>query len=870
MEGELLRIEDIMNYYESSMPYSDREDVPRGVLTAYAQHSLFLWENVAWCRQLPVDIFLENVAAYRVNSERIEDCRHWFYEMVMPLLCGLSWEEAVLEVNLWCCANAAYHQADERTANAVTVYKSGYGRCGEESTFAVTVLRSVGIAARQVYAPLWSHCDDNHAWVEVWWDGKWQYFGACEPEPVLNRGWFDLPASKAMLVHARTFGAALGQQEVIGRTGGVTYYNATAHYAETAEVVFCCVDEADRPLAGAVVKLEILNYAHFGTIAMLAADEEGRIRARLGLGSLHLSCFRDSAALCALVRIEKSGELPVKFKAPPQDLWMENRFYAPAYRRPCLPSCANKYETKTDFETALHTLPGSACKRHAGKGKEMDPESVMEFQKKIEAAKARRQQRILGYYDPVRGGRFPEAEGILRMAGGNFEEVIRFLEMDDNPCRLKLLKALAQKDYYDCRADILQEHLDCALSFAGQEGMEEDVFVNYVLNPRIEYEELSCWRRALAQELAGSAVRYREEPRLIWEEICSRLNLLTALPVKDSVCDTLRMNPLSTYKSGRGSLVDQKILFVAIARSLGIPARLNPETGEPEFYQRDEFYPANPEIEAEGSYQTAYRLNSAGKAGSGQKAKAQKGGRLHFLAGGEKSWVYWTDWCLEYLKEDGYHALDLRERKWEDGQFSLAVRQGCYRVTTVVRLPDGDQLEKEFCFRKGEEDRMIRLERHRVDWEMQAKGLLQIKVRTQNGSADLNSLRKGKKAAYIWLREGEEPTEHILNELLERISDVKNHQDSIFLLCREPAKPSGILEKLLQAAGNIGFYQVDSFDAAERIAETMGVVGQLKYPLAVAVDEAGRDPLPQCNHTSQTKKNMIKYILTQKLKGIGR
>ena len=50
--------------------------------------------------------------------------------------------------------------------------------------------------------------------------------------------------------------------------------------------------------------------------------------------------------------------------------------------------------------------------------------------------------------------------------------------------------------------------------------------------------------------------------------------------------------------------------------------------------------------------------------------------------------------------------MDLRERKWEDGQLSLAVRQGCYRVTTVVRLPDGDQLEKEFCFRKGEEDRM--------------------------------------------------------------------------------------------------------------------------------------------------------------------
>ena len=73
------------------------------------------------------------------------------------------------------------------------------------------------------------------------------------------------------------------------------------------------------------------------------------------------------------------------------------------------------------------------------------------------------------------------------MSGGNFEEVIRFLEMDDDPYRLKLLKTLSQKDYYDCRADVLQEHLECALAFAGGEGVNEDIFVTCVLNPRIEY-----------------------------------------------------------------------------------------------------------------------------------------------------------------------------------------------------------------------------------------------------------------------------------------------------------------------------------------------------------------------------------------------
>ena len=33
----------------------------------------------------------------------------------------------------------------------------------EESAFLVSALRSVGIPARQVYVPRWSHCGDNHA-----------------------------------------------------------------------------------------------------------------------------------------------------------------------------------------------------------------------------------------------------------------------------------------------------------------------------------------------------------------------------------------------------------------------------------------------------------------------------------------------------------------------------------------------------------------------------------------------------------------------------------------------------------------------------------------------------------------------------------
>ncbi len=808
-----MRIKEVLDFYKGSMPYCDKEDVSEAVLDAYARHALFLREKVEWCRQLPEDIFLENVAAYRINSERIEDCRRFFYDLVMPQLAGLSLHEAILRVNLWCAANATYHQADDRTANAVTVYKSGFGRCGEESTFAVTVLRSVGIAARQVYAPLWSHCDDNHAWVEVWCDGRWQYFGACEPEPVLNRGWFDLPASKAMLVHARAFGAARGQQEVIGRTGGVTYYNVTAHYGDTANVVFVCTDETGRPLAKTCVRLEILNYAHFGSIAALYTDESGRIAVRLGRGSLRLSCLKSAVyaeraknqsaclqsgqnaaeteersskvlqEISALVRVEKSGELLVKLKAQERESWNALRFFAP--------------------------------KGSLRESKENDPEVFAAYQEKTEAARAQRERRISSYYDAERGGHYPEAEEILRAAAGNFKEVLRFLEKDDSPYRLKLLKVLTQKDYYDCKADMLEEHLEYALGYAGQAGVKDDIFVQYVLNPRLENEELSCWRRGLSEALAEKATQYRENPRLIWTDICEPL-----CPPTEDAYDTLRIQPLSAYRSGKAGSADQKNLFVAAARSLGIPARLHPETKEAEFYQGDAFCPV---------------------------IVAAAGGTLTLLAEGKKGWSYWTDWCLEYLEADGYRPLQLSDKKWADGKLSLPLKRGSYRITTVVRLADGDQLGKTYCFEMGKEDRSIMLKRHEGAHDRDGKKLPPIKVCAQAGGAEPVSLQPGKRAACIWLREGEEPTEHILNELLERISDVKNVRERIFLLSHEAPRPAGTLQRLLRVAEGIGFYQPESFDTARQVAAAMGME-QSKYPLAVSIDEAGRGIYATCGY----------------------
>ena len=134
-------------------------------------------------------------------------------------------KDAIIDINYWCAQEATYQATDDRTISPMGVYKSAFGRCGEESTFGVTAFRSVGIPARQVYAPRWSHCDDNHAWIEVYCEGKWHFLGACEPEEILNKGWFTSASSRAMMIHSKWFDYVKPNEGVVGKSGMATTLN---------------------------------------------------------------------------------------------------------------------------------------------------------------------------------------------------------------------------------------------------------------------------------------------------------------------------------------------------------------------------------------------------------------------------------------------------------------------------------------------------------------------------------------------------------------------------------------------------------------------------------------------------------------------
>ena len=225
-----------MEFLYAYMPLSDLADYKSDFFLKNSRFALQARDEMAWGKTIPEEEFLHFVLPLRVNNENLDNFREVMYPEIKARVKGLSMKDAALEINHWCHEKVSYRGTDSRTSAPLSAVKKSFGRCGEESTFTVTALRTAGIPARQVYTPRWAHSDDNHAWVEVWIDGKWNYLGACEPDVDLNMGWFSEPSRRAMLVHTRAYGHYFGNDPVITATDRFSELNLTANYATVKKI----------------------------------------------------------------------------------------------------------------------------------------------------------------------------------------------------------------------------------------------------------------------------------------------------------------------------------------------------------------------------------------------------------------------------------------------------------------------------------------------------------------------------------------------------------------------------------------------------------------------------------------------------------
>lgn len=513
--------------------------------------------EMPWGETVPDREFLHFVLPVRVNNENMDESRKVFYEELKERVKNLSMYDAVLEVNHWCHEKVTYTPSDSRTSAPLATVRTAHGRCGEESTFTVAALRSVGIPARQVYTPRWAHTDDNHAWVEAWVDGKWYFLGACEPEPVLNLGWFNAPASRGMLMHTKAFGNYNGPEEVLSRTPCYTEINVTENYAPTATTVVRVVDNNGAPVK-ATVEFKIYNYAEFFTAARKECDDNGITSLTSGCGDMVAWAYKDGNFGFGKFTAGTTDTLTVvldKDAGYSASLTMD--ITPPAERNTVPELTAEQVEKNTKRFAHEDSI------RNAYVATFITPEAVAALADSLS---------------------LPEGtlQSIFKQSRGNHNTISAFLTGIEAPMRdraLRLLQVISAKDRRDIPAEVLTDHL----MMTTNDGEGTALYDRYVLNPRISNEMLTPYKSFFANAIAADkAAEYRKDP-MLWVEWCTK-NITI-----DSKWNPLMltMSPMGVWDMRVADPHSRDIFFVAAARSMGIPARIDEVTGKTQYAGND-------------------------------------------------------------------------------------------------------------------------------------------------------------------------------------------------------------------------------------------------------------------------------------------
>lgn len=183
------------------MSENDKKSLTAEFLTENLDLALKARATFPWAKNVPENIFFNDVLPYAVLDEPRDPWRADFLEKAAPLIKDAktaSEATQILNRDFFKLINTHYNTKRERTNQSPKEsIAQGKATCTGLSIILVDVCRSIGIPARAVGTPMWWDKSGNHTWVEIW-DNGWHYTGADEyDEKGLNHGWFRENASKA-------------------------------------------------------------------------------------------------------------------------------------------------------------------------------------------------------------------------------------------------------------------------------------------------------------------------------------------------------------------------------------------------------------------------------------------------------------------------------------------------------------------------------------------------------------------------------------------------------------------------------------------------------------------------------------------------
>lgn len=738
-----------LTFMYAYMPIGDITDYSGDFYLKNIRSSFQARNEMPWGDSIPEDIFRHFVLPVRINNENLDESRMVFFDELKDRVKGLSLYDAVLEVNHWCHEKVIYTPSDGRTSSPLASVKTAYGRCGEESTFTVAALRSVGIPARQVYTPRWAHTDDNHAWVEAWVNGKWYFLGACEPEPVLNLGWFNGPAYRGMLMHTKVFGKYNGPEDIMERTDGYTEINVIDNYAPSAKAVITVTDANGKPVKDALVEFKIYNYAEFNSVARKKTDADGKCSLSAGKGDMLVWASKDGKFGYSKVSFGKDGEVTIALNKKPGDV-----------------------ET-----IALDIIPPVDGSIPA----EVTPEQKEANAKRLLEEDAIRNKYVATFYTEEKAEALAKELGIDPMktedfmigSRGNWMEIEKFLRETPAEKRaqaMALLDVVSAKDLRDTPASVFTDHLN------NTPAVQSEWFNEYIMNPRVANEFLTPYKSFFAANIEPSLAKQAiENPQALVDWVKNNVSINDALNAQ-----RIPIMPMGVWKSRIADKGSRNIFFVAVARSLGIPARIEPVARKIQYFKDNAWV----DVDFEAAVQTTAKQGKV--IASYQPIKALQDPKYysHFTIA-----KVLPNGTLQTLNFERGGNVDMGLGDTWSGLLKkpLSMDEGNYMLVTGTRMANGSVLaEIEFFNVEADKTTPIQLEMRESKDEIQVIGNFnsENKFKRADNGEETSLLATTGRGYYIvaLLGSRQEPTNHAMRDIAAVKKELEDWGRGIVLL----------------------------------------------------------------------------------------
>jgi len=705
------------------MPLSDLADYNGEFYLDNVRLALKTKETFSWGNQIPEEIFRHFVLPYRVNNENLDTARAIFYAELSERLEGMDLKQAILEVNHWCHEKVNYQSTDERTISPLGAVKSTFGRCGEESTFTVTAMRAAGIPARQCYTPRWAHSDDNHAWVEVWVDGKWHFLGACEPEPDLDMAWFSAPALRAMLVNSNVYGKYEGPEEIILKEDQYTKVNMLSNYAPVKTIFAKVINANNEIVKDAIVEFQLYNYAEFYPIAKKLVDHNGIASLMTGFGDLLVWAYKENEFAYQKITVEKTDTIILKLQAHQGKEYTETYdIIPPITKEPKAVSSEGIAENQIRLkhedeirEAYAATFMNNSASNDLSIKYDLDTAAIWNF---------------------------------IEKSRGNYSEIADFISNAseiNNQYIMPILASIAQKDLRDTESKILLAHLNHSFTYSGDLPQQNnDLFVKYVLNPRIENEKLIDYKSFLQQAFGDDFINKTKQ------DIGLLVNWInTEITITDKVnYYNVPITAKGVYELKVSDKYSRDLFFVAACRSFGIPSRLEPATKVPQYYN-----------EKWMDVDFKQKEISAAKAFGTIKLKNSKENEVEPL--------YRIHYSLSKFENGKYNTLDYGwDTPFSEMPKEIRLETGSYLLLTGNRQSDGSVLSNLQFFNVNENDtkEIILQIRNNAEPLVQLTEFVVPKTLKTIDNKSI-SINENEIAVFGWIDAGKEPTKHTLKDI---------------------------------------------------------------------------------------------------------